>query len=75
MYCKTLVEKLYIIFVDLGGESMNSNDVKFIKQELVRVDKEFGPKTVNVKYFKYPDIEFAFVSGEQDIYPFILSVE
>lgn len=24
---------------------------------------------------KYPDIEFAFVSGEQDIYPFILSVE
>ena len=37
---------------------MNSNDVKFIKQELVRVDKEFGPKTVNVKYFKYPDMEF-----------------
>ena len=56
MYCKTLVEKLYIIFVDLGGESMNSNDVKFIKQELVRVDKEFGQKTVNVKYFKYPDM-------------------
>ena len=58
MYCTTLKKKLYIIFVDLGGESMNSNDVKFIKQELVRVDKEFGPKTINVKYFKYPDIEF-----------------
>lgn len=47
---------------------MTKADVKYIKQELAKVDKEFTPKLLNVKYFKYPEIEFNTAVHETQIY-------
>lgn len=47
---------------------MNKDDVKYIKEELIRVDNEYRPKILNVKYFKYPDIEFYNAVHDMQLY-------
>lgn len=38
---------------------MTTKDFMDLKKRLIELDREYGPKVQDVKYFKYPDVEFS----------------